>query len=226
MEKRQYDEARLYFVTQADELIKQNKFQEALKLAEDRLSKMPFDIDAMTFAIQAFIKMAMIDESRKLLEEVENYIKKISYIYLSSADAYKEKGLDQDAVLNYQKYFSINPTASNLKEIPDKIPLPAGKDNLVEETAESDNISPGPDFYTMTLADLYIKQGHAKMAAEILREVIIKEPGNIQAREKLEAMEALIKPESFPIDKVAINSLINTLTCWLNNLDRLNTYAK
>lgn len=225
MENKKFEDDRLHFVNQVETLIKQKNFLEALKLAEDRLSRLPFDIDAKTFINLTLIKTDNFEESRNFLHELEKNIIGLSFIYLQAADAYREKGLNRDAVLCYQKFLSLNPCAENSKEIFQKIALLHEDENLSEETADADGeCDSGPEFYTMTLADLYIKQGHVKMASDILTEIIKREPDNTQAKEKLALVKAILAPKPSS-DDAATNNLINILTCWLNNIGRLKIYA-
>ena len=82
------------------------------------------------------------------------------------------------------------------------------------------------NFYTITLADLYIKQGHLKMAADILEEIIKKEPSNVQAREKFDTINLVLAQQPSSPDTVdSINKVINILSCWLDNIGRLKTHA-
>ncbi len=231
MEKRQFEEDRLYFVNQIETLINQKMFPDALKSAEDRLSRLPFDIDARAFIILILIKLDNIEELRVKIGELDKDIIRLSFIYLQAADAYREKGFNRDAVLCYQKFLSLNPFSKNSKEIFGKIALLQGDENPLDDTAESDEANgkdrPGPEFCTMTLAELYIKQGHAKMAEEILMEIIKREPENIHAKEKLDVVKKILasKSSSLVHNAAVTESLINTLTCWLNNIDRLKTHA-
>jgi hypothetical protein len=92
---------------------------------------------------------------------------------------------------------------------------------------ESGDINlPRPDFYTVTLADLYIKQGHLKMAAEVLQDIISKEPANIQARAKLDTVKAAIALKSIAdIEATTSGELVNILSSWLENVSRIKEHA-
>ncbi|MEN6620771.1 MAG: hypothetical protein ABFD50_04355 [Smithella sp.] len=207
-------------------LIEQENLSEALTLAKDRLLKRPFDIDARAFINLINIKINNIEESHIFLHELEKKIIRLSLIYLQAADAYHEKGLNRDAVLCYQKFLSLNPCAEESKEIFQKIALLQGNENMNDESVEEDaECDPGPDFYTITLADLYIKQGHMKMASDILTEIIKREPDNIQAREKLDLVKTVLVSKTAHDNDVVTNNLINILTCWLNNIGKLNNHA-
>lgn len=227
MENKQFEEDRLFFVNQVGVLINQKMFPEALKLAKDRLSRFPSDIDAKVFVNLTLIAMGNIEESRDIVHELEKDIARLSFGYLQAADAYQEKGLDRDALLCYRKFLSLNPFADNSGEVAEKIAWLQEEENLFDESTEADNTdTPGPEFYTLTLAELYIKQGHTRMAVDILTEILNREPGNVPAKKKLDALKANLASKSSSGDDAALtNSLINTLSCWLDNIDRLKTHA-
>ncbi len=227
MESSQYEEDRISFVNKAESLISQKMFPEALKFAEDRLAQYPSDIDARAFTNLILIEMGKISESRKILHELEQDIVRLSSGYLQAANAYHHKGLIQDAVLCYQKFIVLNPLSENSQEVAETIALLQNEENLADEELEEDDTEIiQPEFYTMTLADLYIRQGHLKMAADILAEIIKKEPANVQAKEKFDTVNAFLAKESLSVDNVeSINNLINILSCWLDNIGRLKTHA-
>ena len=227
MGNNQIEEDRLVFVSQVETFLREKRLPEALSMAEERLSNFASDIDARAFINLVLIAMGRIEESRDILQVLEKDIARLSFVYLRAADAYRENGLNQDAVLCYQKFLSLNPLAENSREVAEKIALLKNAESLADEGDESsDADSPGPEFYTLTLADLYIKQGHSKMAVDILTEIIKREPTNVQARVKLDAMKAALALKSSTGDTVtSTNNLIITLSSWLSNIGGLKKHA-
>lgn len=227
MESSQYEEDRISFVNKLESLISQRMFPEALKLAENRLAQFPSDIDARVFIHLIFIEMGKMEESRKVLQELEQDTVRLSFGYLRAANTYHDKGLIQDAIFCYQKFIALNPFAENSQEVAETIALLQNDENLAEEEPEEDEAEIiQPEFYTMTLADLYIRQGHLKMAADILAGIIKREPANIQAKEKFDTVQAFLAKEPSSEDNVTpINNVIKILSCWLENIDRLKTHA-
>lgn len=229
MENNQLEENDLIFVSQMETFMRQKMFPEALRMAEERLSRFPADVDARFFVNLTLIEMGRIEESRKILHELENDIIRLSFGYLRAADAYREKGLVHDAILCYQKFLSLNPLSENSRNVTEKIALLQRDENLADEIDETEGTnSPAPEFYTLTLADLYIQQDHPKMAADILAKIIEREPSNVQARVKLDTLKAafVLKSSSDNSDTaVSADYMINTLSCWLDNISRLKKNA-
>lgn len=227
MDNNNAEKDRANFLSEAEILLQQNKLSEALILAEERLRRLPLDVDARVVAGNVFIGMGKVDEARDVLREVEGIISGLSLIYVRMGDIYGEKGFYRDAVICYQKYISLNPTSDKAKEVVGKIALLEQEEPLITEIDSIDNENfPKPEFYTVTLADLYIKQGHFKMAAEVLEKILEKEPENVPARTKLDTViTAIALKSSVNGDIVQFDNLAKTLSCWLENINRLKKDA-
>ncbi len=227
MENNDSEKDRLNFLSEAEILLQQNKLPEALSLAEARLRRLPLDVDARVIAGNVFIGMGKVDEARDILREVEEIISGLSLIYVQMGDIYGKKGFYRDALICYQKYISLNPTSAKATEVVGKIALLEQEEPLLTEMDSTDNEnSPKPEFSTVTLADLYIKQGHFKMAAEVLEKILEKEPENVLARTKLDTVAtAIALKSSANRDIVQSDNLAKTLSCWLENITKLKKHA-
>lgn len=227
MENNQFEEDRLIFVNELESFLRQKKLQEALSMAEERLSRLPLDVDARAFINLTLIEMGKIEESRDILLRLEKDFAKLAFVYLRAADAYQEKGLNQDAVLCYQKFLSLNPLSEHSREVAEKIALLQEEEPLADEVDESGEADmPKPEFYTITLADLYVQQGHLKMAEDVLAEIIRRDPVNTQARAKLDTVKASLLLKSSSGETLPLTSnVIKTLSCWLENIGRLKKHA-
>jgi tetratricopeptide (TPR) repeat protein len=168
-----------------------------------------------------------MDEARKIVSQVENNIAELSIVFKRLGDIYDKKGLHRDAFAFYQKYISFNPNAEDATNIGEKISLMKQQESPETEIEmlDSEN-NPKPEFYTVTLADLYIKQGHLKMAVDVLQEIVRREPANIQARAKLDTVRAAIALKSVHnVNQNVSENMLNTLSAWLENVDRIKTHA-
>lgn len=227
MENNDSEKDLVNFLGEAEILLQQNKFSETLSLAEARLKRLPLDVDARVVTGDVFISAGRVDEARDILREVEEIISGLSLIYIRMGDIYVKKGFYRDAVICYQKYISMNPTSARAKEVVEKIVLLEQEEPLLAEMDSPDNDDlPKPEFSTVTLADLYIKQGHFKMAAEVLEKILEKQPENVLARTKLDTVTtALALKSSLNADIVQSDNLLKTLSCWLENINKLKKHA-
>jgi tetratricopeptide (TPR) repeat protein len=155
MENNDSEKDRVNFLSEAEILLQQNKLPEALSLAEERLKRLPLDVDARVIAGNVFIGMGRVDEARDVLREVGEIISGLSLIYVRMGDIYGEKGFYRDAVICYQKYISLNPTSEKTKEVVGKIALLEQEEPLITDMDSTDNENtPKPEFYTVTLAEI------------------------------------------------------------------------
>jgi len=228
MENNNLEENRLKFLSEAEVFLQESKLPEALSFAEARLKNFPLDVDARIVAVKALIGMGRVEETRNILHEVEEIISGLSLIYIRMGDIYGKKGFYRDAAVCYEKFISLNPNSENAKEVVENISLLEQEEPLIteiDETADHETI-PRPDFHTVTLADLYIKQGHFKMAAEILEKILQYDPDNDLVRTKLDTVKTAIALKSSARgDVIQSDYLAETLTRWLENIDRLKKNA-
>jgi len=227
MENNDSEKDLVNFLGETEILLQQNKFSETLSLAEARLKRLPLDVDARVVTGDVFISAGRVDEARDILREVEEIISGLSLIYIRMGDIYVKKGFYRDAVICYQKYISLNPTSARAKEVVEKIVLLEQEEPFLAEMDSPDNDDlPKPEFSTVTLADLYIKQGHFKMAAEVLEKILEKEPENVLARTKLDTVTTVLAlKSSLNADIVQSDNLLKTLSCWLENINKLKKHA-
>lgn len=227
MENNNFENDRIEFLKRIEYYILHNTLPDALGLAQERLKQFPQDIDAQVTATDLLMRLGRADEARKIVSQAEKNIAELSIVFKRLGDVYSKNGFNRDASAFYQKYIYFNPHAEDAKNIREKISLIEQQEPLSAEIEilDSENI-PKPEFYTVTLSDLYIKQGHFKMAAEVLQEIVRREPANIPARAKLDTVKAAIALKSAKnVNQPVSDNLVNTLSAWLENVDRLKKHA-
>lgn len=225
MENNISDKDRKNFLNEAEKLLEQNKFPDALNLAQERLRFFPADADAYVVAGSALIGMGRIDEARNILRTVVNIISELSFVYDRIGDVYQKNGFHQDAAFCYEKFLSLHPGAEDARMVIEKMTLLDQEDHPVNEIDIIDENIPEPELFTVTLADLYIRQGHFPEACKILEEIINKEPQNVQAAKKLDMLKKALDSSSHVGEEFESDKLIKTLSSWLKNVDRLKIHA-
>ena len=213
------------FLNEAETLLEQNKFPDALTLAQERLRLMPADADAYVIAASALIGMGRSDEARDVLKDVGMIISEFSFFYDRVGDVYRKSGFHQDAAFCYEKFLSLHPGAEDARMVIEKMTLLDQEDHPVNEIDVIDENIPESELFTVTLADLYIRQGHFPEARKILEEIINKEPQNVQAAKKLDMLRKALDPASTVGEKFDSDKLIKVLSSWLQNIDRLKMHA-
>jgi tetratricopeptide (TPR) repeat protein len=156
----------------------------------------------------------------------------LSRIYNRVGDLCLSGGLVQEAIKFYRKFISLNPDSPIAKDLSGKIDslisgirgTSVGNEDIIQS-----NIEDVPsDFYTTTLAELYMKQGHVDMASEVLGGILKKDPQNALVANRLKEVRALLNSgiqEEQSLSASHNEGVIQELTRWLKNIDRVKHYA-
>lgn len=214
------------FKSQVGSLLKQNLLPEALNLAQEQRRINPLDVEVHVLVGRILIHLGEFDKARDILKQVDQTISELSFVYARMADIFSEKGLKSDAAICYRKFTNLNPISQQAAEIAEKLLFFERQESEEGDTDDSgmENI-PKPEFITLTLAELYIKQGHLQMAKDVLAEIIKREPANTNAIARLDSIEAISKAKTKSPEHEDSDILVNTLYGWLANIDRLSAHA-
>ncbi len=225
------------FLAEIEPYFERNDFQTVLDIARDRMKKIPDDLDSRIAVCRVWLLQGRIDEARDMLLEIEDIIAGLSRLYSCMGDLYKKKGMEGEAEIFYRKFKALNPVIPPGHDLDARfenvgaavesvdteiVNAEGGKD---EEETDGDEESPrvSPGFETATLAELYMRQGHTRMAEEILEKIVGRDPQNARARELLDNLRGTGGGET-PIE---INEkVVSELLRWLDNIDRRARHAE
>jgi len=228
MENNIFSENRIHFLREANALLQNNRFLEALNLVTEQLQNYPADTDLLGIYSEALIGMGRLKELHTFLNSVEQIISGFNLIYERAGDACREKGFHREAAHCYEKFMSLRPDAEKSRDILEKMTFLEQADQASdgESFTDDQNIPEQEEFYTVTMAQLYIEQGHYNDAEIILKEIIKKEPLHAQAKAMLDELSSLRGSELLEKDQSPQNSkVIATLYSWLKNIERMKTDA-
>ena len=210
------------FLTQIEVYLEQNELPAVLNIAEERLKRTPGDLDARIALCRVWLLQGRIDEARDMLHEVEEIVASLSQIYVSMGDICMKRGMREAAEDYYGKFKVLNPGAPPARDISERL---KGIEELheTEEEGETEGAAGVPaDFQTVTLAELYIRQGHLRPAEELLEKIIGQDPQNAKAAGLLqEVRERLLEGASAQ----QYAGVIAELSRWLDNIGRLRAHA-
>ncbi|MCD6152787.1 MAG: tetratricopeptide repeat protein [Syntrophobacterales bacterium] len=213
------------FISEAERYLEKKLYEKAITLAKERRDRFPGDVDAWLVIAFCLAHMGELTKTSGILRELEEVIQDWSRIYKCLGDIYRERGLVEEAIQLYRKALSLNSDLEKKKEISEKIDslgMGGNPDDLIQ-SGEGDNIEQiSSDFHTITLAELYINQGHLTMARDVLKKMIKGDPSNVRVIEQLKHVEALIGKGTR--DKRTI--IIEELNKWLSNLQRSEHFQK
>jgi tetratricopeptide (TPR) repeat protein len=224
MEMNSFEKERSDFLQAIQELFQENKLNQALHLAEERLRQYPADADARAIHCELLAGLGRINDMRKALGGLDQIIADLNQVYERAGDACRDKGFHQEAAVCYEKFLSLRPDAEKAGEIIGKMAFLEQQDEPRVDIADVDQENiPQQNFFTVTMAQMYIEQGHLQDAETILEEIINQEPGNAQALALLDKLRSSLLPEDEKISRA--DQVISILSAWLKNIERLKVHA-
>ena len=221
------------FLAKAQAFLDNDLYQEAEELAESRLSNQPKDIDAKVILCQAWMRTGRIHKVKAMLRDVEEVITDLSRLYLVMGDMCRKGGLTQESIRFYRRFLALNPDSGWAKEVWEKLNTLEGvqdqqsfRDGVEDGEGKSEEAQISSDLYTLTLAELYIRQDHYDMAREVLEAILQKEPGNQKAGSMIREIDQLLNDRiEKDLARERKKNVANELTRWLQNLTRMNGQA-
>lgn len=219
------------FLSRAEAYIDRNLYKEALHIAESWLRRFPIDADAHIIRCHALLRMGNLEKVNEILDDVEDMVLQLSRIYNRVGDLCLQGGLTREAIKFYQKFVSLNPDSPITKDVSEKISALISivdASTRINENAYINTDDVASDFYTTTLEELYMTRGHIDMAADVLSEILRREPENELVAARLRDIRAMQDDRTKEETSIRISQnekVIQELTRWLKNIDRLKSYA-
>jgi tetratricopeptide (TPR) repeat protein len=213
---------RKQFLAEMEECLGRNELPTVLSLAQERLKKRPGDLEARIVICRARLLQGNLDEAREMLEDTEQIITGLSHVYASLGEICLKRGMREAAEGYYEKFRALNSGSPLAREIAER--LDEGEENREPdgEMEPEGAAEVPPDFQTVTLAELYIRQGHLQLAEELLEKIIAEGPESERAAVLLKKVrEQLCGTVSSPSD----TGVVAELSHWLENIGRLRGNA-
>jgi tetratricopeptide (TPR) repeat protein len=171
------------FAPLADLLRQDGRLQEALKIVDAGLASHPAYISALVIRGRILLELGRLDEARESLRSVLRHdAENVLVLRLLADDARQQRAwaeaiplMEKLAVLDTQEQAWLEAIAEARQQLaPAAAPAePAGERG----------------FATMTLVDILLAQGYRDKAAAALEEMLQRDPGRTDAREKLDQLK-------------------------------------
>jgi predicted Zn-dependent protease len=215
----------------AQAFLDENRFGDAVGMAEARLVRVPDDVEATIILSQGLLRMGKLDRLRDLLKEIDEKIGRLSLVYLRLGELCRKSGLNAEADNFLSKYNALLSTILPDEKRPQADVFAAGGMDGATEGENADDIY--PEFYTVTLADLYIRQGHPALARNVLTAILEKEPGNELAFMKLTEVDQLLTMDGAGPGSATVRpalaganaAVVSELERWLTQVIRMRSAA-
>ncbi len=207
------------FISAAEKALNEGRFQELMVLAQGWLARFPEDPEGKIALCQALIRMGRLGDALEMLSQAEGLVFRLGGIYAALGRLCEESGLIAEAGRYYQRYLSLNPDTPEATEIKSRLAgFLRSRDSEPGDDTEEEALA--PEFYTLTAADLYIRQGHLEMAMRILRK--LSGEGQAEALAKLEEVKRRQKEKLISAYSLLHRErVIGELERWLGNLMRM-----
>ncbi len=204
-----YLDDRKDFISDAMAEIGRGYYSEAIAIADARLKLFPVDMDAYIMKAFCLAKMGNPSEAEEIAEGWSLIVRDQSKVFEAVGDAYGSMGKGDEAMRAYGRFIEINSGSPAADRVSKKVSLIKDSETGVDEDGPARELD---NFNTITLARLYVKQGHFRMAGEIMDKVVEANPDNHEAREYARYVHRLMEDGWKPV--------INVLDRWLCELQK------
>lgn len=181
----EYLKDREAFLYRAYTILDKGAFEEAIILAEGRIDRYPGDVDAWLVIAASSVSMGRLSEAERILRELNHILPGWPQACECLGDVLRRMGMAGEAMDYYRRALTLAPPMA--ERIAEKIAaIEAGRE---DDETETDEIS--ADFQTVTLADMYLRQGHEKKAISVLKKILERDPENREVQKRLKASDFL-----------------------------------
>ena len=99
---------------------------------------------------------------------------------------------------------------------------PLGEQDIAgEEAYQVQPEAGGEEIDTVTMAELYIKQGYPEKALNVYQKILASDPDNLEIKQKIEELSGQIKPPPPPEDHIErVEGNIRSLSIWLDKIKK------
>ncbi|MEI7637076.1 MAG: tetratricopeptide repeat protein [Syntrophus sp. (in: bacteria)] len=214
------------FRIQAHGYMDKGLYSLSLNMAKDRLIANPGDIPATVIACQSYLGMGNVEDARNFLARLDTVNSELSQLFKNFGDVYLQQGDEGQARIFYKKSAALSQDDVDHAEALSPFDDGSEDDGVGDEESQEQRPDLSADFQTLTMADLYIRQGHHEGAREILAAILARDPNHNEARQRLDDVLALlnVKIIDLPIDKKT--TVVHELSRWLNNLNMDHHYGR
>jgi tetratricopeptide (TPR) repeat protein len=208
-EKKDPEGSPVSFIQKAEALRGEGRIEEAIGICREGLAKTPGVLAARLLLGRCYFEKGMMEQAKEELEKVAQEIEEclpvfrlLSQIYLEAKEV--DKALE---VMRKTMYFTA-PSAPEAKKTtplemgllhrgkypPFSVPPLAEQERRAQgegkaEEGEGEKKREAQAFQTDTLAEIYVKQGQLEKALAIYRDILKREPENVQMQAKFEALK-------------------------------------
>jgi tetratricopeptide (TPR) repeat protein len=188
------------FIARAEACLEQDPAL-AVDLALERLRIYPDDTEAKIILGIGWYRKVEKDPALDVLRGVSDDVIRWSPVFSILSGLCRDRGLDEEAERASRIYMSMNPESPEaIADLEDRLRRESRTypEAGAEKPDEEVGLPRAADFKTLTLADLYARQGYRELAEALLKEILATDPQNQDAQERLRKLRPQTREDVNP----------------------------
>ncbi len=187
------------FIARAEACLEQDPAR-AVDLALERLRVYPDDVEARIVLGAGWFRKGERGPALDVLRDLARDVTRWSPAFRILSELCREQGLDDEADRAARIYMSLNPeSAEAIQDLEDRLRRESrAYPEAAEKPDEDAGLPRAADFKTLTLADLYARQGYRELAEALLKEILAADPQNRDALERLARLRSPAREDAKP----------------------------
>jgi len=188
------------FIARAEACLEQDPAL-AVDLALERLRIYPDDTEAKIILGIGWYRKGERDPALDVLRGLSNDVIRWSPVFSILSELCRDQGLDEEAERASRIYMSMNPESPEaIADLEDRLRRESRTypEAGAEKPDEDVGLPRTADFKTLTLADLYARQGYRELAEALLKEILATDPQNQDALERLRKLRPQAREDEKP----------------------------
>ncbi len=188
------------FAARAEAYLEQDPSR-AVDLALERLRIYPDDMEAKMILGIGWYRKGEMEPALEVLRGIAEDVIRWSPVFSILAELSRERGLDDVADQAARIYMSLNPESQEaIANLEDRLRRESRSypETGGEKPDEEVGLPRAADFKTLTLADLYARQGYRELAEALLKEILASDPENRDALERLQKLRPNPREDARP----------------------------
>ena len=180
------------FLMESEKRLRSGHLQSAIELAQKRNTLIPGDVDAGIVMIQGLIGLGLRNEAIKLMGEIKSNLQRwSSMVDMLDRPNQHAPVLDKtEGLLDLKQNNDVSPEQDmQHDELAESNDAVESENNVQADQSDSIILK---DFYTPTMAELFMHQGHIDMARDIYSALVAENPEDAVLKKRLNDLEAMI----------------------------------
>ena len=199
------------FIYLAEAYLEREMYEEAIEVCANGLRLRPHDLRGRVILGLSCLRTGALDRAEAELQKAREMLEINAVTFQALAELYDQKG-DAEQAVRYREVFEVIH--------PSEAPAPEAEVTEPDIEVEPEEVSDEEPkaAATITMAELYIQQGHLYEAVGVYQQILENEPENVEAQNKLADLEKEIN------EAQKAHRLLSILERWQSRLkDQVNS---